>query len=128
MNDAGAVSLVQRIGDLDRVTERVIQRQRATPKSVCQCFAFEMFHHQESGTVLVTNVMNYAYVRVIQRGSGTCLALEPLSRLRIGSQRRGEDLDRNRSLESGVASAIDLAHAAAAERRLNFERAEANAA
>ena len=53
------------------------------------------------------------------------LALKPREPLRIGGERLGQDLDRDVAIQLRVARAIDLAHAAGAERRQDLVRAEA---
>ena len=53
-----------------------------------------------------------------------CEALQPL---RIAGERRGENLDGDIAIQPGIAGAVNLAHAARAQRRLNFIRAEFHA-
>ena len=55
-------------------------------------------------------------VRVIQRGEHLRLALEAREAIGVGGERVGEDLQRDVATELRVARAIDLAHAAGADR------------
>ena len=55
------------------------------------------------------------------------LVLEALPRFGVGREGPGKDLDGDRAIEPGVAPAVDLAHAASAERRDEFVRAESRA-
>ena len=47
VHDALTVRLVERVGDLDRVLERAIERQRSLRQSLGQRLAVEVLHHQE---------------------------------------------------------------------------------
>ena len=44
-------------------------------------------------------------------------AIEALAELRIGGERRGQDLDRDDAIEAGIARLVDFAHAAGADLR-----------
>jgi hypothetical protein len=71
--------------------------------------------------------MERADVWMIQAGDRTSLAppRSPAARVREG--RRWENLDRHFAAQSGVASAIDLAHPAGAQQRDDFVGAEQSA-
>jgi hypothetical protein len=56
-----------------------------------------------------------ADVRVLERGRGARLALEPLERLRVRGNVLGEELQGDLAPESQVLGAVNDAHAAAAE-------------
>ena len=73
------------------------------------------------------HVVQRADVRVCQLGDRARFAVEPLAELRIGGERLGQDLDRDRAVEARVAPAIHFAHAASAERGVDLVRAEARA-
>ena len=66
-------------------------------------------------------------VRVIQRGHGARLTLEPPQPLRIGADIAWQDLDGDVTAEAGVLREVDLAHAARAERRENLVGAKPRA-
>ena len=59
-----------------------------------------------------------------QRRHRLRLALEPRERGRILRQPFGQDLDRDVAIQLRVAGAVDLAHAARAERGNDFVRTE----
>jgi hypothetical protein len=61
---------------------------------------------------------------VIEHAGGARLLLETPEAVRISGQSAGEDLDGNLAPEAGVLGAINLAHAASAERREHFVRAK----
>ena len=67
----------------------------------------------------------WAMFGVVQRGQGLGLALKPRDPLRVGGERLGQDLDRDGAIQLRVPRAVDLTHAAGAERRQDLVRAEA---
>ena len=62
----------------------------------------------------MADVVERADVRMIERRDRARLALEALAQLRVGRERRRQDLDRDRAVEPRVAGAVDFAHAAGA--------------
>jgi hypothetical protein len=64
---------------------------------------------------------------MIQGGRRTSFALESLDAIGIGGQVLPEHLDRHDAPEPAIARAVDLAHAAGAERLEDFVRSEARA-
>ena len=63
---------------------------------------------------------------MVERGGGARLLLEAAQAIGVGGERGGQDLDRHVAPEPRIARAIDLAHAAGAERRDDLVRAEAD--
>ena len=59
-----------------------------------------------------------------ERGHRLGLAVETRERNGIGGKMRGQDLDRDESIELGIERPVYLAHAAGAERRDDFVRSE----
>ena len=84
----------------------------------------QVLHHQEVGLALAPDVVQRADVRMVQRGDGLRLALEPLLHLGIVGEVGREDLDRDRAVQPRVGRLVDLAHAAGAERDPDFIRPE----
>ena len=64
---------------------------------------------------------------MIERRDRAGLTVEALAELRVGGEVRGQDLDRDRAIESYVERFVDFAHAARTERGLDFVWAEADA-
>ena len=58
MDDAGAVSGVERGGDLDGDLQGLIDRKRALCESRLERLAVEQLHHQERLAVVIANVQN----------------------------------------------------------------------
>jgi hypothetical protein len=72
--------------------------------------------------------MNGGDVRVIERGQDLRFAIKALPPLHIVGDELRQDLDRDVALQSAVAGAIHLAHAAGADGAQNFEPADARPA
>jgi hypothetical protein len=125
MDDAGPVRLVERVSDLDRDPQRVVDVERAKFQTSLERFALQELHDQERPAVLVPDVVERADVGMIQLRDRPRLAVEPFAKLRVGGQRFGQDLDRDDAIEPRIASLIDLAHAARSDGGENLVRAEA---
>ena len=52
---------------------------------------------------------------MVERGDGHRLAAEAFARVRVGGHRGGQQLDRDLTIEPGIAGAVHLAHPARAE-------------
>ena len=125
MDDARAVRLVERVADLDRDRQRLVDRERAACRAACgERLAFEILQDEEVDAVLLADVEQRADVRVAERRDRARLALEALAQLRIAGERRGQDLDRDHAIEPGIARPIHFAHAARADEGDDFVGAE----
>jgi hypothetical protein len=72
------------------------------------------------------DVVKHADMGMIQRRDGPRLPLEPRPQILARGDVRREHLDRDRSVEPRVASFVDFAHAARAERGEDLVGTEAN--
>ena len=79
VHDACAVRLVERIRDLARALQRLIERQRPLREAIRERLTFEVLQHQKLHALLVPDVVEGADMRMIERGHGARLALEPLA-------------------------------------------------
>ena len=79
MDDPRAMRLVERVGDLNREGQRLIERQRAFRQSLRERLAFEVLHDQIVDAVLVADVVKRADVRMVERSDRFGFALEPLA-------------------------------------------------
>ncbi len=112
MRDTFAVGLVQRIGNLDRVLQHMLQRQRTFQQPLRERLAFEIFHHQKINFVSVSGVVERADVGMIQAGDRFCLAVEALAQFRAAGEMSGENLDGDDALEASIAGLIHFSHPA----------------
>ena len=92
MDDAGTVSAIEGIGDLDTDLQRLRDRQRSLLQSLLQRLAGDVLHHQVVDAVLVADIVQDADVRVVQRRNAARFALEPLAATRIGRKAGGSTL------------------------------------
>ena len=109
-SSAVAICTARRSHFLD--AERTVQRG-----------ALHVLEHQIAGA----DIMDLADVRMIQRRNRPRLLLEAADAIRVGGKRLGEDLDRHVTTKTRVARAIHLAHAAGADQRDDFIRANLRA-
>jgi hypothetical protein len=101
VHDAGSMRLVERVGDLNRILQTLLERQRAPLQAIGERLPFEILHDQKrdrlSGAYrrrvtraqrgdLFANVVQRADVRVLDRGDRACLTVESLSELRVGCE------------------------------------------
>ena len=124
MDDPVAMRVVERAGDLDRVRQRLVQRQSPVRQSRGQRVALEVLHDEEVDLVMTPDVVQRADVRVRERGNRPRFAGEPGAHLLIERDARREDFDRHRAIETGVGGAEDFSHAPGAERAFNAVRAQ----
>ena len=93
-----------------------VKWQGAAHEPVGERLAVEQLHHEVVHAVLVADVVNGADVRVVQRGDGAGLALEPAPAIRVCRDLARQHLDGDAAPQPIVVGTIDLAHAAFAER------------
>jgi hypothetical protein len=129
MNDPLLVRNLERLRDLLRNWQRVIQRNRATRNAVGERFALDKLEHERdcAGSGLsraVLHTVDRGNVRMVQRGEDFGFTLKSRETFGIGGERLGQDLDRHVALQPHVARAINLAHTAGADGRKDLVRSE----
>jgi hypothetical protein len=117
MDDAGAMRFVERSGNLHGVLERTDDRERSSRETNRQRLALDVLHHQEIDPLVMSDVVQRADVRVVQRRHGARLAFEALACVDIARDVGGQHLDRDGAIETGVARFVHVAHAAGADVR-----------
>jgi hypothetical protein len=111
MRDALAVRLVERLGDLDRNLQRLVQRQRPVLQPRGQRLAVQMRHDQVVRAIDAADVVDATDVGMVQGRDGASLALEARPRIGIASDLTRQDLDRDRPIEARVTCSVDFTHA-----------------
>ena len=81
MDDPLPVRLVQRVGDLDAVSQRRLERQRTLRQPIRERLALEQLHHQVLGLPLPPHVVQGTYMRMRELRDRLRLALEALAHL-----------------------------------------------
>src|SRR5262249_51779464 len=87
---------------------------------------FEILHDEKRRALLLAHVVERAYVRVGQMGDRARFTVESVADLRIDGESLGEDLDCDDAVKACVAGFVHFPHAAGAERREDFVRAESS--
>ena len=100
-------------GDLDSESEQVVGTKRPLGDALLERHAVEILHDNAGAAVLLADVMNGADVRVVQRGRGTRLPLEPAERVRIARDGFGQKLERDEPVQASVLGLVHHAHPAA---------------
>jgi len=79
-----------------------------------QALARNKLHHQIVGA----DVVQRAYIRMVQRGNGSGLTLESRAELIV------DDFDRDEAIEAGISRLVDMAHTARTEQTNHLIRAQ----
>ena len=124
MDDAFFMRGFQRLGNLTRHGEGLLDRHRTTLQPVGERFPLDQLHDEEVTPVGLLHAMKRGDVRMIERGEHPRLAREPGDAVGVEDEILGQHLDGHAASELRVASAIDLAHAAGAERGGDFVDAQ----
>ena len=124
MDDSVAMRVVERAGDLVRVRQRQVQRQRPVRQSRGQRVALEVLHDEEVDLVMTPDIVQRADVRVGQRSNRLCFAGKPGAHLLIERDAAGKNFDCHLTIETGVGAAEDFSHAPGAERAFNAVRTQ----
>jgi hypothetical protein len=127
VDDPGVMREFQRLGDLRRNRQRLVERKRALRDAVGQRRALDQLHHQRQVPPGRLQAVDRSDVRMVERCQKAGLAFEPRQAIRVAVEGIGENLYRHVASEPGVAGSIDLTHAARAEQRRDFVGTEASA-
>ena len=92
MNDALGVRGIQRVGDVNRKREERREIQRARGNLVFQSCAIQILHGDEGFAGILSNIVNRADVRMIQRGRGLGFAPKTFQGLPILGYVQGRNL------------------------------------
>ena len=98
-----------------RLDER-LNRQAAAGQPGVKRVALEQLRDHIRGAVMEADIEDSHDVRMIQRGGGAGLLLEPLEALWCRRDARGQDFDRHVAIETQIVGPVDLAHTACAQR------------
>ena len=118
MNDPLSMSRVQGIGNLPRTLQGITDGERTARDSRRQRLTVRQLHYDCVQSVGLLETVNSRDVGVVQGGEDASFALEPREPIRIGRERGRQELDRDVTAKPRVAGAIDLAHPAGADQRL----------
>ena len=122
MDDSLLVRGRQSLRDLLRVVGGFARRERAGTQTLPQRLALQQLRHDVRRTAILANVIDRKNVRMVKCRRRPRFLRKPLQPVRICGKRRWQNLDRHVSVQPGIVGAINLAHAARPNRRLNLIR------
>ena len=115
MDDPLLVRRLERLGDLLRDRQRLVERNRAPRDPLREILALDEFHDERLHAVGVLQAVDRRDVRMVQRGEDFGFALKPRQPVGVACQRRGQDLERDLTFQLRVRGAIHLPHATFAD-------------
>ena len=132
VDDALLVGFPERLGDLPRIGEGLVDGNRPALQPLGEVLAGNELHRQEVGGRAVgqrraLEAVDVGDVGVVERGEQFRFALEARQALGILRQLSRQHLDRHLAAELRVGGAVHLAHAAGAERCRDLVRTQAAA-
>ena len=124
MHDAFLVRGFERSRDLQRKTQRILDRQRTVFELALERLAFDELHREEPRAVVLVQPIDRRDVRVIQGCEQFGFALEACEAVGVFGELARQRFDRDLAAELRVARAINLAHAADADQAGDLISAE----
>ena len=124
MDDALLMRRLERLRDLLRDRQRLVEWNRATRDALRQIVALDEFHHEGGDARTFFEPVDGGNVRMIQRREDFGLALKARQSVGISGKRGRQDLDGDLTFQLRVRRPIHLAHTAFADRRGDFVDAE----
>jgi len=108
MDNARAMCSGERISNLDRNRQRLLERRRALRQAIRQRLPVEVLQDEVVRALVATDIMQRADMRMVQCGNGARLTFEAFAQRRIITDMGGQYLDRHGAIEAGVLRFIDL--------------------
>ncbi|HZM95205.1 MAG TPA: hypothetical protein VFB92_17375 [Vicinamibacterales bacterium] len=127
MNDALLVRRFERLGNLLRDRERLIERDRTSSHALREIVSLDQFHHEGSHAPALFEAVDGGDVWVVQRGEGLGFTLEAREPISIVGERLRQRLDGDVAIQFRIASAKYLPHSPFPDAGDHFVDAEANA-
>ena len=115
MNDPSFVGRFERLRNLPRNSNRLIDGHRPSLNARCQRLAVDELEHQEPMRSSLLEAVDAGDVLMVQRGEDLRLAPEPRQTIRILRDAVGQRFQRDLAGEPGVLRPVHLTHAACAE-------------
>src|SRR5262245_21509761 len=114
MEDASAVSRIQRIRNLDAEVDGLMDLERPVRQQLAQGLPLEQLHHEVRAALVLADVVDGADVRMVQGRSGACFDAKPLERARVAQIIRDE-LEGDGPAQSNVFAGVDDTHPTCAQ-------------
>ena len=127
MDDALLLRRFERLGNLFRDGQRLVERDRTTRNALREILALDEFHHQGVRAQRLLEAVDRGDVGMIQRRERLRLAFEPRETIGVSGKCVRQNLDRHLSTQRRVGRPIHLAHPTFADRRGDVVDADARA-
>ena len=115
MNDSGRVCRAERVGDLAGEGEQRFVLQRPARDQVPQGFPVKELHDEVGVTILLTDVVDGADVRMAKRRGGLGFTPKTSQRLRVARNTFRQEFEGNKAAQARVLRFVDHTHPATAE-------------
>jgi hypothetical protein len=125
VHDAFGMCGLERLRHLNGNAHGLRNGQRTSPQPHRQRFAVEILHHEEVDALVMPEIVECTDVRMREPRDRPRLVRKSSAAARVGRRVRRQDLQRDVTVEPGVAGPIDFAHAAGAGEALDLEHADA---
>ncbi len=112
MDDADLVRGLQRLGDLAREGQGLVEGNGAAGDPLREMLALDQLHHQRARAAGLLQAEDLRDVRMIEGGQRLRLALEAHQAIGVRRERLGRHLQRHVAIELRVAGAVNLTHTA----------------
>ena len=120
VDEALLVRGVERLGDLGEELDRALRLERTVLRDeLGEVGALDVAHGEEEHAVLLARLVDGDDVRVVERGGDPRLAQEALAEALVLGELGRDHLERDLAPETLLLGAVDRAHAAAADERLD---------
>ncbi len=93
MNDALLVCCFERLGNLPRDRDRLIERERTSRNTLGEIISLDEFHHEGGQAPALFESVKGGDVGVVQRGESLGFTLEAREPIRIVGEGLGQRLD-----------------------------------
>ena len=124
MDDPVLVRRFERLGDLFRDRQRLLERDRPVRDARREVLAVDELHHERLLAARLLEAEHRRDVRMVKLGQKLRLQREPLQTLAVLDKRRGEHLDRDVAIQPRIARAVDFSHSARADGIEDHERSK----
>jgi hypothetical protein len=115
MDDPRPMRSRQRVGNLHRVLQRLVDVQPVASDEVDQRTTSDILHHDEVDRTGRIDVVDGDDVRMIECGGGARLPHEALATSRVGHRLVWQDFEGNRPVQTRVQGPVDHTHPAFAK-------------
>ena len=112
MDNVAAMRFGERVDDLQRELERLIERKRAPAHEFFQRLAVDVLHHEEEHIFDFIDFVDRADVRMIDGGRGASFSQEPGAGFLVADEIGGERFDGDGAMELCILGLVDHTHPA----------------